>query len=128
MLRVPAGFMRDKTQRRIEELAATKATADVDLDLVEEGIEAGKRLMAEMLGQYGGDGAAARAAAESEGHGAGDGQTAGADGKAAAAGSGEAACPVPHDQRHAEPVRLALNEVSVMSALERERRGLGLGK
>ena len=72
--------------------------------------------MAKMLGQYGGDGAAARAAAEAEGHGAGNGQ--------AAAGT----CPVPHDQRDSEPVRLALNEVRVMSALERQRRELKINK
>jgi hypothetical protein len=42
ILRVPAGFMRNKTQERIEELAHERAVAGIDLALVEEGIEIGK--------------------------------------------------------------------------------------
>jgi hypothetical protein len=52
VLRVPAGFMRDKTQERIEELARERAASTVDLALVEEGIEIGKRMMAEMIATY----------------------------------------------------------------------------
>ncbi len=49
VLRVPAGFMRNKTQERIEELARERGATTIDLSLVEEGIEIGKRMMAEMI-------------------------------------------------------------------------------
>jgi hypothetical protein len=52
ILRVPAGFMRNKTQERIEELARARAVASIDLALVEEGIELGKKMMAEMIATY----------------------------------------------------------------------------
>jgi nucleotide-binding universal stress UspA family protein len=54
ILRVPAGFMRNKTQERIEELARERAAATIDLALVEDGIEIGKRMMAEMISTYSG--------------------------------------------------------------------------
>src|SRR5690349_4962140 len=38
ILRVPAGFMRNKTQERIEELARARTAGTIDLPLVEEGI------------------------------------------------------------------------------------------
>jgi hypothetical protein len=52
IFRVPSGFMRSKTQERIEELARARAAAAIDLALVEEGIEIGKRMMAEMIATY----------------------------------------------------------------------------
>jgi hypothetical protein len=52
VLRVPAGFMRNKTQERIEELARERAASTIDLALVEEGIEIGKKMMAEMIANY----------------------------------------------------------------------------
>ena len=52
ILRVPAGFMRSQTQERIEELARERAAAAIDLALVEDGIEIGKRMMAEMIANY----------------------------------------------------------------------------
>ena len=52
ILRVPAGFMRNQTQERVEELARKRAPASIDLALVEEGIELGKRMMAEMIATY----------------------------------------------------------------------------
>jgi len=52
ILRVPAGFMRNKTQERIEELAKERAATTIDLGLVEEGIELGKKMMAEMIASY----------------------------------------------------------------------------
>ena len=58
IFRVPAGFMRSKTQERIEELARERAAATIDLALVEEGIEIGKRMMAEMIATYASPGAA----------------------------------------------------------------------
>jgi nucleotide-binding universal stress UspA family protein len=48
-LRIPAGFMRNRTQDRIEAMAQERAATTIDLALVEEGIEYGKKLMAEML-------------------------------------------------------------------------------
>src|SRR5687767_4129316 len=52
ILRVPAGFMRNQTQERVEELARARAAARIDLALVEDGIEIGKRMMAEMIANY----------------------------------------------------------------------------
>ena len=54
ILRVPAGFMRNKTQERIEDLARERAAATIDLALVEDGIEIGKKMMAEMIATYSG--------------------------------------------------------------------------
>jgi hypothetical protein len=74
ILRVPAGFMRTKTQERIEELARERATATIDLGLVEEGIEIGKKMMAEMIAGYsapgGGSGGAATTGSSNAGAGA----------------------------------------------------------
>jgi hypothetical protein len=74
ILRVPAGFMRNKTQERIEELARERAAAAIDLALVEEGIEIGKRMMAEMIANYPSQGkspaTAAPSGAPAEGSGA----------------------------------------------------------
>ena len=44
--------MRNKTQERIEELARERAAASIDLALVEDGIEIGKQMMAEMIANY----------------------------------------------------------------------------
>jgi len=52
VLRVPAGFMRNQTQERIEALARERAAATIDLALVEDGIEIGKKMMAEMIATY----------------------------------------------------------------------------
>jgi len=52
VFRVPAGFMRNKTQERVEELARERAVAAIDLALVEDGIEFGKKMMAEMIATY----------------------------------------------------------------------------
>jgi hypothetical protein len=52
IFRVPAGFMRNKTQERIEELARTRNAVTIDLALVEDGIEFGKQMMAEMIANY----------------------------------------------------------------------------
>ncbi len=49
VLRVPNGFMRDRTQKRVEELAAERGRDDIDLELVEEGIEFGLEQMKEMI-------------------------------------------------------------------------------
>ncbi len=63
VLRVPAGFMRNTTQERIEGLARERALTAIDLELVEEGVEIGKKIMAEVIANYttAGKGAAAAA-------------------------------------------------------------------
>jgi nucleotide-binding universal stress UspA family protein len=71
ILRVPAGFMRNKTQERVEGLARERALTVIDLGLVEEGIEIGKKIMAEVIAAYPGAAGArpAAAAAPAPGHG-----------------------------------------------------------
>ncbi len=49
--RVPAGFMRERTQARIEELAHERGSRQIDLECVEAGIELGLELMAQMVSQ-----------------------------------------------------------------------------
>ena len=49
ILRVPAGFMRNRTQQRIEQLASERGVPTIDLALVEEGIEHGRQQMEEMI-------------------------------------------------------------------------------
>ena len=66
IMRVPAGFMRNKTQERIEELARERAATTIDLALVEEGIELGKKMMAEMIATYQGPGASPAAASPTQ--------------------------------------------------------------
>jgi nucleotide-binding universal stress UspA family protein len=52
ILRVPAGFMRNRTQARIEDIARERDQNPIDLALVEEGIEQGRKLMEEMIRGY----------------------------------------------------------------------------
>jgi nucleotide-binding universal stress UspA family protein len=52
ILRVPAGFMRNKTQERVEQLARERAATSIDLEIVEEAIEIGKKIMAEVIASY----------------------------------------------------------------------------
>jgi len=49
ILRVPAGFMRNRTQDRIEALAAERSQEAISLALVEDGIAIGRQMMEEML-------------------------------------------------------------------------------
>ncbi|HEX6217001.1 MAG TPA: PCP reductase family protein, partial [Vicinamibacterales bacterium] len=53
ILRVPAGFMRNKTQERVEGIARERALTAIDLALVEEGIEIGKQIMAQVIAAAG---------------------------------------------------------------------------
>jgi hypothetical protein len=97
--------MRNKTQERIEELAAERGVTAIDLALVEDGIEFGKRMMAEMIATYSPPGAGASAdtaaAADRNGGtapvGAGNaGSAAGADpGAASSASPSPSASPAP---------------------------------
>jgi hypothetical protein len=49
ILRVPSGFMRNRTQDRVEALAAERGSRAINLALVEEAIAVGRQLMEEML-------------------------------------------------------------------------------
>ena len=142
IFRVPAGFMRDKTQERVEALAERRGVDTVGLDLVEEGVEIGLRLMEEALGQAGaaqsdaatgsngsnGRNGASAAAADTEGPSNGNGHDEAANGKAAAGG---ARCPFSQAMEggRGDAVRKVLEdyplrEVSVMTEMERKRREL----
>lgn len=103
VLRVPAGFMRDRTQRRIEELAAERSITLIDLATVEAGIEDGRKAMEEMIKGYSANPAPARAVME-------------------------AAEPPRELINRVEPAStgssaLPLNEVGIMAAMEAKRRG-----
>ncbi len=67
ILRVPAGFMRNKTQERVEEIARERALTAIDLGLVEEGIEIGKQIMAQVIAAAG-QGAAVPASGHGPSH------------------------------------------------------------
>ncbi|OVE82097.1 hypothetical protein BVY03_02280 [bacterium K02(2017)] len=49
ILKVPAGFMRDRVQTSVENLALDKKLLQINLSLVEEGIAAGRQQMEEMI-------------------------------------------------------------------------------
>lgn len=139
VLRVPGGYMRDKTQGRIEELAAEREVTGIDLELVEEGIEHGRQMMAEMMGQYQAQPPEGSARAAENGASHDNGATSQAklhDGSNGAVDT----CPVDHaagaeakaEEATPEPAPapvsgMALNEVSVMSEVERKRREMGSG-
>ncbi|MFN7951186.1 MAG: universal stress protein [bacterium] len=98
VFRVPAGFMRTKTQERIEALADERQSVVIDLALVEEAIGASRQLMAEMIQGYAANPEAARRVVT-------------APSAPALARPGSASEPVP------------LNEVGIMSALSAMRQG-----
>ncbi len=50
--RVPEGYMRTMTKKRVEEAAAQRATREITLEVVEAGIESGKHMMAKLLEAY----------------------------------------------------------------------------
>ncbi len=104
ILRVPAGFMRDRTQRRIEELAREGAVATIDLAVVEAGIEDGRKAMEEMIKGYQANPAPARAVMEAAVPPRETTQTGAIDVSSTSAG-------------------LPLNEVGIMAAMEAKRRG-----
>ncbi len=119
VLRVPAGFMRDRTQKRIEELASERGAREVSFELVEEGIAFGLEQMKQMIGAYGG------ASPEMKAHDAGAEQAAEAEASAED-------CPVPEAERKTEPDnrgfqegKPTLNEVGVMTELAKRRGELG---
>ena len=105
IFRVPAGFMRNKTQERIEELARERAVTAIDLALVEDGIEIGKRMMAEMIATYPSQGKSPEGAATAHDSAGPSAATSGASGAGAAV--------IPAGNGHGY-----LNEVSPLTARE----------
>ncbi|HUD72975.1 MAG TPA: PCP reductase family protein, partial [Dongiaceae bacterium] len=105
VFRVPAGFMRNQTQERIEALTAERGVSNIDLALVEEGIEFGKQMMAAMIEGYKKPNAVAPA------------PTAGASGNSAAAPSTSTTPSTPPASRPS-----GLNEVGRMSVMAAARR------
>ena len=98
ILRVPAGFMRNRTQDRIEAVAGERGVGSINLGLVEEGIAIGRQMMEEMLKN----------------------QEAAKNGGAVAPADAShiAAVNIPSDER-----RPAINEVGSASALQARRAG-----
>ncbi|NIM02064.1 MAG: universal stress protein [Acidobacteria bacterium] len=111
VLQVPHGFMRDRTQNRVEELATERGVGIIDLPLVEDGIEAGKVMMEEMIK------AQDAAAAEANGNGV-QAKTANGNGEKAAS-----KCPFSSAVEHSNGnVDLYLNEVGLMTELEARKK------
>ncbi len=119
ILRVPAGFMRNRTQDRIEALAAERGRDAINLALVEEGIAIGRQMMEEMLKNQ----AAAKGVST-------DVVSAGAPHASGNGAPGHEAAP-PADASHAAPAPEApsadrkppINEVGSPSALQARRAG-----
>ncbi len=137
VLRVPAGFMRDRTQKRIEEVAAERQRTDVDLQLVEDGIAHGLEQMKQMVGAHGGASPEMKAhdddaKQEAKPTGARPAEAEPAPEEVAPSEALETPCPVPEAERATEPDnrgfqdgQAALNEVGVMTELARKRGELG---
>ena len=108
ILRVPAGFMRNRTQDRIEALAAERGMEAVSLAVVEDGIAIGRQMMEEMLRNQ----EAAKAAGATAPHPEGNGTSASGN------PSHEAAGTVSFEER-----KPPINEVGSPSALQARRAG-----
>ncbi|MYA07916.1 MAG: universal stress protein UspA [Holophagales bacterium] len=120
ILRVPAGFMRDRTQERVELVAREKHVSRIGIKTVEEGIELGRKLMEQMIAAYeiGKDeGTPATEVAEAEAKAA---QGAGRCpfSALAEAGASEAQVEAARDAK----AGTYLNEVGLMSALDEKRK------
>ncbi len=110
VLQVPHGFMRDRTQTRVEELATERKVRNIDLQLVEDGIEAGKVMMEEMVKTQD------EAAASTNGN-ATHGKT------VSSAVATEAKCPFAGAVEKSEGnVDLYLNEVGLMTELAARKK------
>ena len=120
ILRVPAGFMRDRTQERVELVAREKHVSQIGIKTVEEGIELGRELMEQMIAAYEigkGEGTQATEVAEAET------KAATAAGRCpfsalAEAGASEAQVKAAKDAK----AGAYLNEVGLMSALDEKRK------
>ena len=104
MLQVPHGFMRDRTQTRVEELATEREVTSIDLQLVEDGVEAGRVMMEEMVKAQDAEAAANEISRAT-------------DGKAASK------CPFAGAMEKSDGnVEMYLNEVGLMSELEARKK------
>ena len=113
VLQVPHGFMRDRTQTRVEELATKQGAAIIDLQLVEDGVEAGRVMMEEMVKE--------QDAANGDAGNGSNGKK--GDAQAASATAAEGKCPFSSAVEKSEGnVGLYLNEVGLMSELEARRK------
>ncbi len=121
ILRIPAGFMRDRTQNRIEELGAKRGNKEIDLALVEDGIEAGIKMMSEMLSEQG-DLTSLEVENTTPKEVAAPTAVAGNEASTDEAPKAST-CPFGAHPKEA----LALNEVGLMSAMERKRQELNAG-
>ncbi len=127
ILRVPAGFMRDRTQERVELVAREKHVSRIGIKTVEEGIELGRKLMEQMIAAYEidkKDESPAKDVAEAEA------QAATAAGRCpfsalAEAGASEAQVEAAKDAKAGTYLAKSdsyLNEVGLMSALDEKRK------
>ena len=80
--------MRSQTQERIEDLARQRAASVIDLALVEDGIEIGKKMMAEMIANYQAPGKSPAAAAPPSAASGAPAETSGAVRSVVPAGNG----------------------------------------
>ena len=120
ILRVPAGFMRDRTQERVELVAREKHVPTIGIKTVEEGIALGRELMEQMIAAYEigkTDESPAAGVAEAE---AKDATAAGRCpfSALAEAGASEAQVEAAKDAK----AGTYLNEVGLMSALDEKRK------
>jgi nucleotide-binding universal stress UspA family protein len=115
LFRVPVGFMRTRTQNRVEELARERGVERVELELVEAGLEESRRAMEEFIrSQEAVGGAPAPGAPAAEGGPVPAGKCPWHD-----AASGIVRQPGPaQDARDG----LYLNEVGLLAALEARRK------
>jgi nucleotide-binding universal stress UspA family protein len=124
VLRVPAGFMRDRTQQRIEELAREREVSRIDLELVETGIEFGRQMMTQMVQQYGGSSNAAPEGAKPEAATTAASMTATGAATGASGAASKEQCPA-RESGHAKGAAAkecpALNEAGPMSALAQRK-------
>lgn len=119
ILRVPAGFMRDRTQERVELVAREKHVSRIGLKTVEEGIELGRKLMEQMIAAYEidkGEGIQAEVAEEETKAAQGAGRC--PFSALAEAGASEAQVEAARDAK----AGTYLNEVGLMSALDEKRK------
>jgi hypothetical protein len=115
ILRVPAGFMRNRTQDRIEVLAAERGLEAINLAVVEEGIAIGRQMMEEMIRNQEAAKAAAASAGTTAPHPEGNGMSAAG---APVDASHEATGAVSLEER-----KPPINEVGSPSALQARRAG-----
>jgi len=107
VFRVPAGFMRNRTQERVESVADERGVTAITLEIVEAGIEYSRQLMTQMVESYEANPEVSRQQmAEDEA------------GKAAAGKSSDAGT----RQDESSNLPTPMNEVGVMSAMRQKAR------